>query len=90
MRLIVGATARSSIANVLSEMGDVTFQTRINDITLVMLFKIIKGQAPGYLTSILDSLEGQRNYNLRNSNLKVPKCRLESYKKSFFTRSILL
>ena len=90
MRLIVGATARSNIVNVLNEMGSVNFQNRINDIALVMLFKIQKGYAPGYLTHILDSFNGQRNYNLRNSQIKVPKCRLETYKKSFFPRSISL
>ena len=90
MRLIVGATARSSIANVLNEMGANTFQNRINVTTLVMLFRIIKVDAPGYLTDILDSLEGQRNYKFRNSNLRVPRCRLETYKKSFFPRSISL
>ena len=71
MRLIVGATARSNIVNVLNEMGSVNFQNRINDIALVMLFKIQKGYAPGYLTHILDSFNGQRNYNLRNSNIRV-------------------
>ena len=90
MRLIVGATARSNIVNVREEMGGSTIQQRINDMSIVTLFKIINGIAPPYLTSIFDDLSGNRNYTLRNSNIRIPKCRLETFKKSFFPRSISL
>ena len=54
-----------------------------------MLFKIVTGRAPSYLTDILLDLNRPRNYRLRNClDIKVPLCRLESYKRSFFPRAI--
>ena len=90
MRLIAGATARSNIVNVQNEVGFSTIQQHINDTSLIMLFKIINGFTPDYLSSILDELNINRTYNLRNSNIRVPKCRLETFKKSFFPRTISL
>jgi len=91
MRLITGATARSNIIKVHEEFGGYTVQDRIKQATLTMLFKIVRGNAPQYLINIMLELNGPRNYILRNnSNLRVPYCRLETYKKSFFSRAISL
>ena len=91
MRLVTGATARSNIANVTTEYNGVTVTSRIEKATTIILFKIITGRAPSYLTDILIDLNRPRNYMLRNNlDIKVPFCRLESYKRSFFPRSIRL
>lgn len=68
-----------------------SIQERIDNASLSMLFKIVQGEAPGYLTGILNEIDIPRHYVLRNSNdIRVPFCRLESYKKSFFPRAISL
>ena len=89
MRLITGATARSNINNVMSEYGGNTISDHIKQATLVMFFKIYSRKAPQYLIDILDQLNVERNYILRNeNNVRIPYCRLESYKRSFFPRAI--
>ena len=90
MRLITGATSRSIIANVKDECVGVTLKERIAQADLTMLFKIIRGFAPQYLGNILSDLVGQRHYFLRNHNFRVPLCRLETFKRSFFPRVISL
>ena len=91
MRLIVGATSRSNIVNTIEEFGGYSIIDRINQSSLLMMFKIINGMAPQYLNNILTDLNGPRNYALRNNaNIRVPLCRLETYKRSFFPRAIQL
>lgn len=91
LRLITGATARSNIVKVHEEYGGYTVQDRIDSASLSMMYKIINGKAPNYLMDILNKLNEHRHYHLRNhSNIRVPKCRLETYKKSFFPRTINL
>ena len=56
-----------------------------------MMYKIKNRNAPQYLTGILDELQGERthDYCFRNKcNLKIPFCRLSSFKISFFPRTI--
>ena len=91
MRLVTGATARSNINNVMLEFGGSTMADRIKQTSLIMFFKIFTGKAPQYLTDILDQINGQRSYVLRNnSKVRTPICRLETYKRSFFPRAISL
>ena len=91
MRLIVGATSRSNIVNVMNEIGGYYIRNRIDQASLLMMFKILNGLAPEYLCDIMAELNGPRNYILRNHyNLRVPLCRLETYRRSFFPRTINL
>ncbi|MCP3900406.1 MAG: RNA-directed DNA polymerase [Desulfobacteraceae bacterium] len=91
MRLITGATARSNILRVYKEYGGSTIKSRTDQATLKMLFKIINGKAPLYLCDILNNLKGKSNYVTRNkTKIRVPYCRLETFKRSFFPRSISL
>ena len=53
-RLITGATARSSITNLDRELPMQSIQERIEVASLSVLFKIIHGDAPAYLTDILN------------------------------------
>ena len=83
-RFITGATARSIIVKIDSEMPCASVQDRINAASLCMMYKITRGDAPQYLKDILLEINGQRHYRLRNNiNIRVPYCRLETYKKSF-------
>ena len=66
MRLITGATARSIIINVHKEFGGYTVMDRINEACLTMLYKIINGKAPSYLSGILSEINNCRHYTLSN------------------------
>ena len=93
MRLISGATARSNTLNTLSECEATTFQKRIEQASLIMLFKILKGKAPQYLIDIHEDIQTPhlRINNLYNtSSFRLPYCRLETYKNSFFPRVLRL
>ncbi len=67
-----------------------SFQDRIKQATLTMLFKILRGNVPQYIINIMLELNGPRNYILRNNSNLRAYCRLETYKKSFFSRAIRL
>ena len=91
LHLITGATARSNIANIHSEICNYTMSEWIRQTSLTMMFKIVMGEAPQYLTDILIQINAQRNYVLHNNyNIQLPYCRLETYKRSFFPRVIAL
>ena len=89
LRLISGASARSNTINVFIECDAITLHERMEQASLIMLFKIIKGKAPQYLIEIHDDIQNKANYSysLRNATkLRTPYCRLESFKNSFFPR----
>ena len=91
MRLVTGVTAQSNTKNVTTEFCGYTVMSCIDQSCLTMMFKIVSGRSPPYLHNILSELNGQKNYSLRNSlNLRIPFCRLECYKRSFFPRTIKL
>ena len=50
-----------------------------------MMFKLVNGLAPPYLTEMFTSNITLNNYGLRSSNydLEFPKCRTNCYKNSF-------
>ena len=90
MRLITGATARSSIAALYEETSFVSFRDRIDRLSLTMLFKIKNDLSPEYLKILLpDENHETIHYNLRNKeNIKIPFTRLETFKRSFIPRAI--
>ena len=68
MRLITGATSNSSIAKLYEETALLSIPQRIENAMLILLFRIIKGQSPNYLTRLLPASVGESNqYSLRNS-----------------------
>ena len=90
MRLISGATARSHIENLYMEFNWLTIQERINIASLTIMYKIINGYSPTYLSNLIEHDEN-RFYNFRQQRaLRMPFCRLEVFKKSFFPRTINL
>ena len=65
---------------------------RIKKSSLITFYKIKNGNAPDYLINTLPKPIGTfTEYNLRNnSNIRLPFCRTELYKRSFFPRTITL
>ena len=91
LRLITGAPARSNIATLYQETGFDKFKDRIENRSVVMLYKIKNDLAPDYLYELLPTVHNAARYNLRNNhNIKVPFTRLEVFKRSFIPRSIHL
>ena len=91
MRVVTGATARSNIQALYMDTKWQKLSERRKVHSLTMLYKIINGQAPSYLSVLLPPRIGSNNrHNLRNQNLyRVPFCRLETYRRSFFPRTLL-
>lgn len=91
LRVITGATARSNIANLYKDTDCESFQQRTNNAMLTTMYKIVHGKAPQYLCVLLERNENVGRYNLRRQvPIKVPLCRLELYKRSFFPHVINL
>ena len=90
MRLVTGATARSSIQGLYDETGWPTLGSRREVQELCYMYKIMNNLAPTYLTNIVPSSVNELTpHNLRSgSNIRIPKFRTESYKRSFFPRML--
>ena len=79
MRLVTGATARSNINNLYKDCNWVTIKDQIDGSSLKMMFKIVNGLAPEYLSNLVDKTD-ERPYNFRQTqSLKIPRCRLETF-----------
>ena len=82
MRLITGATARTSHVSLYKDTGFKPFLDKLNDSKLCLIYKIRNGLCPPYLECLLT--ENHSVYNFRNRpDLIVPHTRLETYKRSF-------
>ena len=93
MQLVTGATTtcRSNSVNVHEEFSGYTISDCIKHATLTMLFKVVRRNSPEYLINIRLDLNLPRYYILwNNANVRVPFCRLDTYKKSFIPRAISL
>ena len=91
MRIVTGATAGSNINALYRETGWQPLCERRYFHSLTMLYKIINGVAPVYLSDLLPPKVGeQTNRGLRNSNkYRVPFTRLETYRRSFFPKTLM-
>ena len=72
-RLITGSSRRDHITPVLKNLHWLPVKLRITFKILLLTYKILNGQSPSYLTSLISSYEPVRS--LRSSNhslLKVP------------------
>jgi hypothetical protein len=91
-RLVTGATALCSTANLYIEAGweKLSLRRRLHRST--MMFKIMTGIAPQTLTSKIPTrIEARTRYHLRNrTDLEVPLARLVSYSQSFFPTAVRL
>ncbi len=92
MRLISGATSNSNISNLYGETALLTIHQRIDNATLIMLYKIMNNNCPNYLSNLMPPFVYESSqYRLRSDiNIKIPAVRLEIFKRSFFHRAIRL
>ena len=91
-RLVTGATARCSTANLYKEVGWETLALRRLLHRGTMMFKIMTGLAPdSLLQKIPNRVEARTRYRLRNrGDIQVPVTRLVTYSQSFFPSAVRL
>jgi hypothetical protein len=91
-RLVTGATARCSTANLYKEVGWETLGLRRRLHRATMMFKIMTGLAPeSLLQKIPERVEARTRYRLRNrGDIEAPMTRLVSYSQSFFPNAVRL
>jgi hypothetical protein len=91
LRLVTGATKRSSIDGLYQDTRWKTIRERIDRAMLCMMFKITNGLSPDYLTDIMQSLEKTPvTYPIRNRGEFEAPYSKESGRKSFFHKGTCL
>ena len=93
-RICTGAMARCNLNLLNIECKWESIEDRRNLNVLIMLYRILHDDAPQSLIGILHNIYRENtcmNYNLRhNENIKIPYCKTNYYKGSFFPYSIKL
>ena len=89
-RIITGLPRFASKESLFFETGWVSLKSRRNQRKLSLMHKIHNGKSPEYLTECLSEYSNNvDNYNLRNRpQYRIPRCRLETFNRSFFPSSI--
>ena len=88
-RIIIGLPIFGSRESLYFETGWESLETRRNWRKLSLFHEIHNNKAPGYMIECLSDYSNVGNYNLRNqTHYRVPRCRLETFSKSFFPSSI--
>ncbi len=88
-RIVTGTTKLVSIQKLMQETGWETLSSRRRKHKLILFYKMITDQTPGYLSSLVPPIVGNLNrYNLRNADhFQVPRARTTLYSNSFLLPS---
>lgn len=86
-RVVTGTTKLVALHHLYSETGWETLQSRRNQHSLTLFYKMKNDLAPRYLANLIPD---QRNpgYNLRNNNIQIPRFRTTLYSESFLPATI--
>ena len=88
-RLVSGATCKTNLALMDIECGWIDLISRKNTKSLCLMYKIINDQGPSYLKNMFNNLLVEpHDYNLRNSQIRIPRARIQTFKKSFFLETL--
>ena len=84
-RIITGASYLQRSSDVLCELGWMTLETMRKRQKAILMFKILNGLTPPYLSKMFTHSASFHDYGLRSSrtNLALPKCRTDFYRNSF-------
>ena len=88
-RIITGASYLQRSSHVLCELGWMTLETKRKRQKAILMFKILNGLTPRFLSEMFTHSASFHAYGLRSSrmNLALPKSHTEFYRNSFaFTR----
>ena len=90
MRVITGATERSSTLNLFHDLGWRTLDQRRIIHRLRWFYKIMNNKAPDFLVDLVPPTTGDRqNYSLRSSeNITPYRCNRQYFSKSYFPTAI--
>lgn len=91
-RIVTGLPVFASIRSLYYETGWETLANRRKHRKLVLMYKIINGEVPSYLTDLLPNrVNDTSTYNLRNrDDFIIPFSRLCSFESSFFPSTLKL
>lgn len=89
-RVVTGTTKLVSIDKLMHEVKWDSLKERRRKHKLILLYKIIHGHTPQYLTALLPpSVHENTSYNLRNANnIQLPRARTGTYQNSFMPSAI--
>ena len=91
LRIITGATERSSVSAIYNETKFLSIQERCNVAKLIMFFKIKSGLCPSYLSDLIPTRNNEVYYQLRHPRIiPKPKTRLTTFDKSFIPSTITI
>ena len=84
-RIITGASYLQRSSDVLCKLGWMTLEAMRKRQKAVLMFKILNGLTPPYLSQMFTHSAFFHDYGLRSSrmNLALPKSRMDFYKNSF-------
>ena len=84
-RIITGASYSQRSSDVLCELGWMTLETMRKHQKAILMFKILNGLTPPYLSEMFTHSASFHDYGLRSSrmNLALPKSRTDFYRNSF-------
>lgn len=92
-RIITGAPYKTiHTCDVFSELGWSSLAHNRKVQKAIMMYKIVNGYSPSYLSEMFEKQFGSTIYNLRSSdrNVQIPNVRTECYKRSFAVSGSLL
>ena len=89
-RIVTGLTRSVSIDKLIKEIGWLSISDRRLFQKAVLMYKIINGLAPEYISNIMPPFVSERTeYSLRNAaDISVLSRRTEIYSRSFFPSSV--
>ena len=85
-RIILHKPLLTSSQEMFNELNWLSFRSRVNYMTAVLVYKVIHNLSPGYLMNLLTRHSDISTYNTRSAsdlNLIVPKHSSEQFKRSF-------
>lgn len=68
MRIILRVNRRTPVCDMLNALQWLSVKQRVTFLTLLLIHKIVKGYAPGYLKSRIQRGRDIHNYGTRNAN----------------------
>ena len=88
-RTVTGARKGTSRDLIYSELQWETLSSRRENVKILNMHKIVNDNAPTYLCNLIPKEIEPNRYNLRNpNNIKIPKTRTETFRKSFIPSGI--
>jgi len=84
-RIITGASYLKRSCDLLAELGSLNLEAMRQRQKAILMFKVLNGLTPPYLSEMFTHKTSFQNYGLQSSkmNLELPKCRTNYYKNSF-------